>query len=136
MISPTEVLTLNESEKSQAAAMEKAIDTKIADAASADPTAKSFTLLRAPIAHEVTSGGDIVLGLKVQHHVVDAYRKAGWKVDMTADAYVFAAPDVTSKRRGRKPGSKNKPKIAADAAAPVVAAPVEIEVTPPAAAAE
>lgn len=108
MITPGAVVTLNDAEKAIAAKMEAVIDNAITSESEVNPEAKTFTILREPMAKEITGEIGAIVTLKVAHHVLNSYRAAGWQVESDASAYVFTAK--TKKRGGRKPGSKNKPK--------------------------
>lgn len=113
MITPNAVVGMSESEAAQSQAFENAIDAAISAQNATDPMQKSFTL----------NAGDYDVTVKVREHTFNRYRKAKWTVLSTETQYVFTAPE--RKRGGRKPGSKNKPKVVAVVpTAPVAPAPV------------
>ena len=105
-ITPAELKTLNAEEQTQQDAAIALIDGQIAVAFDADPTLTEFSIDRAKLSKDKTVGG---LKAKVRESLLNAYRDAKWKVDISDAAFVLKMP--------RKGGRRKNSELAAEAAA-------------------
>ncbi len=108
-LNPYELNKLTEAEAKLADAMEDHVDTVISEKIAIDPLEKAFHFKLKDIAKVVGQPS-----IKVRENVLDRYRNMKWKVEID-DEGVNMVLTIPSKR-GRKAGTKNKPKGEAPAA--------------------
>jgi hypothetical protein len=93
------LLALNEEETALAAKTEATIDERVGEQLQFAPKAFHFAVARTP-----DMGSN-----KIFSHLATKYEEGGWKFTFTADVITLTQQG----RRGRKPGSKNRPKVTA-----------------------